>query len=419
METLELQISEIYKKESARLLAVLVRIFGPSHFDLAEDVLQDAFSKALVHWREKMPGNPSGWIVQTAKNAAIDALRTQNRTRDFAAIETHFTDGEWTPEQSVEEAFRDERIQDDQLRMIFMCCHESVKAENRIPLILKTLCGFTIPAISRALVVPETTIKKRLYRTRESLRNHTFAIPPPHELPLVMDTVHTVLYLLFSEGFHSSNPKNAQKVEFCRDALALVRLLVADPRIANRDTLGLFALMHFQMARMAARLDEAGNVIPMNLQDRSLWKKAQLKTAVAMLNFADSVRPGPTGRFLIEARIAKEHCLAASFEQTDWQAIVALYEDLVTITQSPVAELNLAIAIGYSGQLNQAIDKVTALCQNKVLKKSHMTWATLAHFHAMAGHRDLAHEHARLATELGGTPHEHRVMMQQLERLLS
>ena len=413
------RIAQIYKSDSARLLAVLTRIFGSHNFELAEDTLQDAFSKALIHWQQTgIPDNPSGWIIQTAKNLAIDTIRANKTKTKFADDLTRLLESEWSLGNTVEQEFEESNIKDDQLRMIFMCCHEDIKPENRIPFILKTLCGFSIPAIARALLLPETTVKKRLLRTKQKLKNHTFEFPNPDKLVEVMDTVHTVLYLLFNEGFHSSDGKQAINIMFCQEAIGLVNLLINEPKIANQETLALFALMHFHIARIDSRVDKNGINIPIDLQNRKLWKTEYFNTANQFLNLASLAHREASGRFFYEALIAKEHCQAIDFEKTNWDLIVEHYEKLIEITNSPIANLNQAIAIGYTGNINAAIKQIESLENHTALKYSHMPLAILAHLNAKAGNEKQAYQLADKSKKMGGTLQEHQVMMQQIERLL-
>jgi len=420
MNDIKTLIAQIYKSDSARLLAVLTRIFGSHNFELAEDTLQDAFCKALIHWKQKgIPKIPSAWIIQTAKNQAIDTIRANKTKTNFADDLTQLLESEWSLGNTIEREFNESNIKDDQLRMIFMCCHEDVKPENRIPFILKTLCGFSIQAIARALLLPEATVKKRLLRTKGKLKSHNFELPVPNKLVLAMDTVHTVLYLLFNEGFHSSDGRRATNKLFCQEAIGLVNLLIDEPKIANQDTLSLFALMHLNIARIDSKVDKDGFNIPIDLQDRNLWKKVYFNTANQFLNLAKLVSREASGRFYYEALIAKEHCQAITFEQTDWGLIIEHYEQLIQITASPVARLNQAIAIGYAGDTNTAIKLTKSLAGHKALKYSHMPLAILAHLNAKAGDKKRAYRLATESMQKGGTPHEHRLMMHQIERLLN
>ena len=412
-------ISKLYKQESSRLLGVLTRIFGTHNFSLAEDVLQDAFAKAWHEWQDKgIPANPAAWLLTTAKHQAIDVIRNQKMKIKFADDLAYHLESEWTLGATIEDAFQAPKIKDDQLRMLFMCCHESIKPENGIPFMLKALCGFSIPAIARALVVPEETIKKRLQRTRKKISTLSFAMPKAHELHQALATVHTVLYLLFNEGFHCSSDKQSVRLEFCQDAIALVKLLVDEPSIANQETLGLFALMHFHIARIDSKLSHDGQNIPIDLQDRKLWTQAYIQTGNQLISYANKLTPHNQGRFYLEACIAQEHCNATSFEATDWENIITLYDKLIATNDSPIAKLNQSIAVAYAGDTNKAIAQAKALQQNNLLKKSHMPWAVLAHLHAKNNNTEEAYRCLEKAKALGGTPQEQLLMLQQVERIL-
>jgi RNA polymerase sigma-70 factor (ECF subfamily) len=419
MKDVDALIEQLYKTESAKLLAVLTRIFGVHNFDLAEDVMQDAFSKAITGWQQRqVPVNPAAWLMITAKNQALDKIRANKTKVKFSQDLSQCLGSEWTLAFTIEEEFKTPKIKDDQLRMIFICCHESIKAENRLAFILKSLCGFSIRAIARALLLTESTVKKRLLRTREKLKQLSFELPSDDKLSAAMDTVHTVLYLLFNEGFYSSDAKKPINIEFCQEAIALVKMLIDEPKMANQDTLGLFALMHFNIARINARVDENGLNIPLDLQDRNLWQQAYIDTGDGILNMCTKASIKPS-RFYYEALIAQQHCCATTFADTNWPLIVDYYDHYIKITDSPVAKLNHAIALGYTGKLSEAISNVELLQSHKALVNSHMPLAILAHLNAKAGNEKLAYQQAHCAKEIGGTEHEHRLMMQQLQRLLN
>ena len=417
-DALAATISRLYKQDSPKLLSVLTRAFGTHNFALAEDVLQDAFSKAWGEWRVKgVPENPNAWLLTTAKHKAIDVIRSQKTKTKFSNDLAYHLESEWTLGTTIEEAFTPSKIKDDQLRMIFMCCHESIKPENRIPFILKALCGLSISAIAKALLLPKETIKKRLFRTRKNIAQLSFDMPTSESLNQALNTVHTVLYLLFNEGFHSSSGKQSIQLDLCQDAIGLVNLLVDEPCIANRETLALFALMHFHIARIDSRMDEHKCLIPIDLQNRNIWTKAYIHTGNQLLNMVTSLSSSH-GRFYLEALIAQEHCNATSFDATNWANIIAIYDKLIQITDSPIAKLNQAIAIGYAGEINEAIIRVEQLQQHPLLRSSHMPWATLAHLHAKAGCADQAYTCMDKAKSLGGTPQEQALMLQQVERSL-
>ncbi len=418
MRDVDTLISETYKTHSAKLLAVLTRLFGTHNLELAEDVLQDAFNKAMIDWQNKLPDQPAAWITQTAKHQAIDVIRANKVKMKFSEDLSQHLESEWSLGHTIEQEFEESKIKDDQLRMIFMCCHEDIKPEHRIPFILKTLCGFSIPAVARALVLPLETVKKRLLRTRQKLSEYKFEFPRDEQIIPMMDTVHTVIYLLFNEGFHSSDEKQAMNLMFCQEAIGLTSILTDEPRIVNQDTLGLLALMHFHIARIDSRVDHEGFNIPIDRQDRSLWQAPYINTAKQILKVADKLKPGAPGRFYIEALIAQEHCIASNFAQTNWPKIETYYTELVRITRSPIAELNHAIAIAYTGKITRAIKQVKSLQNHKTLKSSHLPLSTLAHLYAMQGNAKQAYEYAEQSKTTGGTPIENQLMMQQLERHL-
>ncbi len=214
MTDVDALIEQLYKTQSAKLLAVLTRIFGVHNFDLAEDVMQDAFSKAMIDWQQhRIPQNPAAWLMTTAKNKALDKIRADKTKVKLSEDLSLYLLSEWTLAFTIEEEFKVLKIKDDQLRMIFICCHQSIKAENRIVFILKSLCGFSIRAIARALLLNEATVKKRILRTREKLKQLSFELPCDDKLREAMDTVHTVLYLLFNEGFYLFKLLNLWDIE--------------------------------------------------------------------------------------------------------------------------------------------------------------------------------------------------------------
>jgi len=244
MPDIKQKLNDLYRKEAGRLIAVLTRIFGPHNFEMAEDVVQDAFTKAFTHWENSgWPENPGGWLMMTARNQAIDVIRRERRRLEFSEDLSQRLTSEWSLSATINEEFQEGKIKDDQLRMIFMCCSSEITPDNRLPIVLRTLCGFSIPAIAKALLIGESTINKRLMRTRKKMAGLTFEFPNPDRMPHSMDTVHTAIYLLFNEGYHSSSDQTVQR-EFCQEAMRLVALLLVE-HIANADT---YALSAFSQA---------------------------------------------------------------------------------------------------------------------------------------------------------------------------
>lgn len=412
-------ISKIQRTHSPKLLAVLVGIFGAHNLALAEDVLQESMLSALDEWyKSGIPDKPEAWLLKVAKNKALDKVRQTRTQIQYATEYSYVLQSDWTASNTLEACFSEERIQDDQLRMLFMCSHEDIAPQNRLPFMLKTLCGLNISAIAKALLLTPATVKKRLLRTKQKLREHQFRIPQEQDLPKALNSVHTALYLLFNEGFHSTSEKHRIDPMLCKEALAQVQMLMDEKNVANQDTFGLCALMQLLMARADSKVDEQGRNIPIDAQERSLWDNDLIVSASALLDYAALMSRVGTGRFYIEACIAQQHCIANHFEQTNWQKIYALYRQLYALTQSPVTQLNLAVAQAYCGEVEPAIHIVEALKSEAIFKQSHLPLATLAHLYAMKGKENEARQCADEAIKKGGSEHENKLMMSQVDKLI-
>jgi len=407
----------LFRRESGRLTSILTRILGPQNLDLAEDVVQEAFVAAAREWSERgAPDNPAAWLLTVARRRAVDAIRRERTRRSFAADLALALDSEWTLTLTVDEQFGERWILDDQLRMIFMCCHPGLSLENRVTVILKSLCGFGVPAIARALLASESTINKRLYRARRFLRTVRFEVPPPDELPAALDTVHTALYLLFNEGFLSSSSEPIVR-EMCRDAMLLTQLLVDESSLANSRTVALLALMCLTTARFDARLDGRGELVPLDEQDRSRWDRELIGRGFAYLARSSRMEAIRASRFHLEAAIAAKHCSAPTFAETDWASICRLYDRLRDVAPSPVVGLNRAVAISYRDGPAAAIPLVEALGRSGELGRGPAVAAVLANLHARAGEEEAARRFRAEALKRTATAHERRLMEHQLERL--
>lgn len=410
------EIELIFRREAARLISVLTRIFGPRNLELAEDVVQEAFVSALEVWSEQgVPANPAAWLLSTARNRAIDAVRRERTRTKFAPDLAVWLDSEWTLARTIGEAFEPDSIRDDQLRMIFMCCHPSLTAENRLTLVLRTLCGLSVPAIARALLTTEATINKRLYRTRRRLEGVEFSLPETDELPAARDTVHAALYLLFNEGFLSTGEQPIL-AELCGNALALTRLLASDDALASSETRALLALMYFNGARIESRLDESGMLVPLDRQDRSRWDGAAVNEGFRWLERSLSSHDGEPTRYHLEAAIAARHCSAATFEATDWNSICNLYDRLFEVEPTGPIALNRAVAISYRDGPAAAIPIVEAMRDDETMGGGHGIPAVLAHLYARAGSEEPARRHLAEALDRTPTPHERALIAQQIER---
>ena len=414
--SLQSRIETTFRREAARLISVLTRIFGPHNLALAEDVVQEAFVAALEVWSQRgIPDNPAAWLLRTARNRAVDAIRRERTRRTFASDLAVYLDSEWTVARTVNDAFEADGIRDDQLRMLFMCCHASLTPESRLTLMLKALCGLTVPAIARALLTTQSTIHKRLYRARRRLEGVAFTLPSPADLPAARGTVHTALYLLFNEGFLSTGDEPIL-AELCDTALSLTRLLAADQAIADEETIALLALMCFNHARLASRLDGEGRLVPLDRQDRTLWDRTRINEGFALL--ARTLRAGSEGatRYHIEAAIAARHCSARTFDATHWDSICRLYDRLVDVAPTWPITLNRAVAISYRDGPAAAIPLVEALRADESIVGDHTIAAVLANLYARAGSAEPAQRFLSVALERTPTEHERALIALQVGR---
>jgi RNA polymerase sigma-70 factor (ECF subfamily) len=416
MSLAEHTIETLFRRESGRLISILTRLVGPQNLQLAEDVVQEAFIAAMADWTTNgVPDNPPAWLLTTARRRAIDAIRRERTRRTFAADVAKFLDSEWTLAMTVSEAFDESVIKDDQLRMIFMCCHSTLSPENRLTLILKTLCGLSVPAIARALLTNEATVNKRLYRTRTALRGVEFDLPSADDLPAARDIVHTALYLLFNEGYFSTTDQPILR-ELCRDAMLLAQLLAEHQTLANSDTMALIALMCFNAARIESRLDADGRLVPLDEQDRSRWDPDLIRTGYSYLVRSTEMDAVMASRFHLEAAIAARHCSAKSFEATDWVSICHLYDRLLEVSPSPMVALNQAVAVSYRDGAAAAIPLVENLHGDTALPHNHVVAAVLANLYTRAGAPERARPFLDRALSTARTEHERALITKQIER---
>jgi len=393
-------VDNFFRLEAGRMVSTLTRIFGLDNIDLAEDVVQDAMLKALQQWSYgKVPGNPSGWIMQVAKNRALDILRKQTlvqRKENEVGEQLRRSN-----EQSfAAELFAPEEVKDDQLRMIFACCHPVLSPESQIGLTLKTLCGLGVAEISRSFLAKEETIAKRLSRARQTLRDARvpFEIPSGPELSERLDSVLQVLYLLFNEGYNASHGPELIRWDLSAEALRLSELLLAHPSCNTPKSNALHALMLFQASRFPARLGDHGNMLLLQDQDRSRWNKTMIEWGLFYLN--QSAAGTELSDFHLQAGIAACHCLADSYEATDWRKILSLYDLLNAINPSPVVALNRAVAVSKVHGAEAGLVSVTQMENTRSLEAYYLLYAVLAEFQIELGNFQAASAHLRKALDL-------------------
>jgi RNA polymerase sigma factor (sigma-70 family) len=284
------QLAEhLFRHESGKMLAVLTRLFGFPNYDLARDVVQDTLLAAMQHWKlHGIPDNPTGWLYATAKNKVLDRMRRDKLFAEISINIAHEIQSEQQMQQHIDHLFLDHEIEDSQLRMMFACCHPSLPPEAQIALILRTLCGLSIPEIAKAFLSNDENINKRLYRAKEKIRSTPIEleVPTGDELVPRLEAILKAIYLLFNEGYNSQNPDQLIKKELCDEALRLGRLLTQHTYTNLPKTSALVSLMYFQASRFDARLDDEGNMVLLAHQNRQKWNSAMIAEGVAFLNKA-------------------------------------------------------------------------------------------------------------------------------------
>jgi RNA polymerase sigma-70 factor (ECF subfamily) len=339
-------LEAVFRQESSRVLATLIREVGD--FDLAEDVVQDAVTAALETWPGRgIPANPGAWLTTTARRRAIDRVRRDGRRADKEALLLRLLDTERQASGEDEEAQPMSAIPDDRLRLIFTCCHPALSPEARVALTLRTLGGLSTPEIAHAFLIPEDTLAQRLVRAKRKIRQAgiPYRVPPDHLLPERLESVLTVLYLIFNEGYLASSGADLTRHDLAAEAIRLNRML-AHLMPDEPEALGLLALMLLHESRRAARTNAVGELVLLEDQDRALWDQALVVEGQTILGRAlRQRRPGP---YQVQAAISAVHAEARSAPETDWAQIVTLYDALLDWHASPVLTLNRAVAVAMS-----------------------------------------------------------------------
>ncbi|WP_315817423.1 RNA polymerase sigma factor [Paraflavitalea speifideaquila] len=325
-------VEHLFRHESGKMIAVLTRVFGTHNLGMVEDVIQEAFLKAAQSWRYgQLPDNPAAWLMRVAKNKAIDLIRREHHFRLYSQELVHQLKTE--AEEALEHFFLDTEIADSQLRMIFASCHPALKEEDQIALTLKTVSGFSASEIARALITNEATIQKRLYRAKQFLKevHIPLEIPVGEQLKERLEIVYSVLYLLFNEGYNSGKEDELIRHDLCVEALRL-GILLSQHAVGSRPaTYALLALMCFQASRFESRIGAHNTIILLQHQDRSTWNKDLIKRGFQYLNHSSQGQALTI--YHIESAIAAEHCMAAHFEDTNWQRMRYLYDLLLEKNQ--------------------------------------------------------------------------------------
>ena len=407
-------VEHLFRHEAAKIVATLAGIFGIEHLTLAEDVVQEALSRALQTWPfYGVPQNPAAWIMRTSRNLALDVVRREKNFRDKEPEIIRLMEGEMAAPDAA--LLSESEISDDRLRLMFVCCHPQIPEEAQVALALKTLGGFGVTEIARAFVTTEAAIAKRLTRARQKIREAgiPFEIPAGAELARRLDGVLQSLYLLFNEGYKASAGDLLVREDICTEAIRLTELLANHPAGSQPKTHALLALMLLNAARTPERVDDEGILLRLREQDRTKWRQPMI--ARGMFHLAQSAMGGEISAYHLQAGIAACHGAARDYAATDWRQILSLYDRLLEFDGSPVVALNRAVALAEVKGPQAGIDAVNAIPNLKSLESYHLLHAVLGDFEWRLNRLPIAALHFQKALELSEIKSERAFLAKRLQ----
>jgi len=403
-------VDELYRTQSCRIFATLVRVIGD--FDLAEEALHDAFAVAIDKWStDGVPANPMAWLVSTGRFKAIDTIR--RRARFNSKIEESL--GDLTEPTTEIEDFDEETFKDDLLRLIFTCCHPALSPNAQIALTLREICGLTTEEIASAFLSTPVTIAQRIVRAKSKIRDAKipYEVPEREALPERLDSVLSVIYLVFNEGYSASSGSQAIRTELTGKAIHLGRMLLK--LLPDAEVMGLLALMLLHESRRSARIDNEGNLILLEDQNRSLWDRAKIAEGTQLVQQAIATQE--FGVYTIQAAISSVHARAATVEETDWGEIVAGYDLLMQAEPSSIIELNRAVAVAMRDGPESGLHIIDAILERGDLAEYHLAHAARADLNRRLGRKADAETAYQLALSLAKQEPERRFLERRLREL--
>jgi RNA polymerase sigma-70 factor (ECF subfamily) len=410
VEQVRQRIDAVYRAESRRVFATLIRLLGD--FDLAEEALHDAFASAIQQWpRDGVPDNPRTWLISAGRFKAIDAMRRRAR---FDASLAELAERVNTESRDAAEQ-DDEGIEDDRLRLIFTCCHPALPQDARSALTLREVCGLTTEEIARAFLTAPSTLAQRIVRAKAKIKKAgiPYQVPSRADLPDRLDTVLQVIYLVFNEGYSASSGESLTRADLSGEAIRLGRLLME--LLPNPEVVGLFALMLLQESRRAARSTPEGDLVLLENQDRSLWNREQIAEGMALVERAMS--SSQLGPYTLQAAIAATHAEALTAAETDWARIATLYDLLARNDPSPVIELNRAVAVAMRDGPLAGLELIDAILASGDLEGYHLVHAARADLCRRLGRTSEARLSYQRALELARQAPERRFLERRLAEL--
>ncbi len=405
-------LEHLFRRQSGRMVAHLARLLGPAHLELAEEAVQETMLRALQVWPSQgTPENPAAWLFRVAHNIAIDVVRRDQTLREKTdAIVLELTNSASMPpsDPGIEEQLRD-----DELRMIFLCCHPDIPRDSSVALSLKTVGGFSVREIARAFLADDVAIAQRLVRTKRQIRETSLTLDAPGaaEMERRMDAVLDVIYFIFNEGYTAHEGDDLIRLDLCREALRLARLIAASSLVQPRVH-ALVALMALQSARTEARVDSAGNLILLEEQDRSRWDQQLI--SLGFHHFDRSMSGYDVSQYHVEAAIAATHARASATGSIDWKSILQLYDQLLALHPSPVVALNRAVAVAKVDGPQAALQAIEPLEADPKLRHYYLLLAIRGHLLLELGRRTEAAAYFRSALECRCSEPERRFLRRKL-----
>ncbi|MCI5056140.1 MAG: sigma-70 family RNA polymerase sigma factor [Flavobacteriales bacterium] len=404
-------VEHFFRHESGKMISVLTKYFGPSYLEMVEDIVQDSIVEAINNWTyNEIPDNPSAWLYKVAKNKALNAIKRRETSRQVfseigANIERFYT---------IEDAFSEQNIQDDQLRMMFTCCHPSISKDSQIALILKTLCGFSIGEIAKAFLTNNENINKRLVRARATIRKSQVPFEVPHkaELEQRIDVILESIYLIFNEGYSASTGILIIREELCSEAIRLAEMLHEFKAPQHANILALTALMQLNSSRFKARIAQ-GSIITLQNQNRGLWDFTIMEKGFKNLRTASE------GNFIskyhILATISAYHCSAKNFDSTNWEEIIKLYDKLLDFGFDPVVILNRTVAVLKARGAGEALQELNSIQNENIMRDNYLFYSTKFEIQFALEDFDSAAEALKNAIELAPLDAEKQMLKSRFE----
>jgi RNA polymerase sigma factor (sigma-70 family) len=416
-EEINLILDHLFRHEGGKLVAVLTRIFGAENIDLAEDVVQDSLIEAINQWTfTGIPENPTGWLYRVSKNKALNIINREKHKRKYASDVSHYLQSDSTAQPSLDHLFSELEIADDQLRMIFTCCHPVISPDAQVILTLKTLCGFSIQEIAKAFLTNEETINKKLVRARQKLREGkiVFEVPESKILGKRLSIVLKTVYLLFNEGYSASTGNDLIRYELCEEAIRLTEMISVHVAIKDKsEVYALLSLMQLNASRFSARQNNEGDILTLAEQDRSTWNQGLIQKGLG--NLEKSTTNNHISIYQILATISAYHCVALNFDSTDWKSILLLYDNLLQFDNSPIVLLNRAIALSKVDGAKKGIKELELIKDTPTIKSYHLFYSTQAQFYIELNKFSKAVNCLEEAIRLSPLPSEKKLLQERLK----